>query len=496
MARSGRSFRIAVIGAILIGGGGLLAVSTRLGDTETLRTLSQRFPSFFNAADALLKPRPEGHHAPAVLAVDPKDITRVAVDMPDLPAGCEGARTMDADVVVTGDKVRLRFFERAAMTTGEDEAKTVVFERLDLSGVYDVGGDGTVALPLIGRIAARSRSLPCVEALAARGYATAMQAAADVTATFEARPNVLLRGPVRAPGSYAWGEGMTVARLLASAGSAAVGGIDSLGRRMELGARIDEVSQRLLGLELERTRAEASLDRRRSLDLPPALRAQMEEELGLHHVASEITALSAEIDAIEAVETRWQTEAEGLEERITEMQHQYDVTKEQLDYLYGRRDDLLSLRSRGVATTAQLDGATLNIMTSERARLETFSALLALRSSLNAARQSAALAETDRRQRLTLQIRELSNESNLAEAQLRSVRAELARVDLGDGLVEGYTPVTEIERLGADGVTRVVATPDDYVFPGDLVTVSLPTAPSASLIEAVAAQPQKLTLGQ
>uniref|UniRef100_A4WZW1 Polysaccharide export protein N-terminal domain-containing protein n=1 Tax=Cereibacter sphaeroides (strain ATCC 17025 / ATH 2.4.3) TaxID=349102 RepID=A4WZW1_CERS5 len=468
--------RLLRVAALVAGGFVLVVGATRFADEGFLQRLRADYPLVFGRVETLLDTRRAA--GPVEPAIRPEEVVALTVERPGLPANCLEPGPARASLAVPGDRLRIRFFEKGGFSTGEaggaGAAQTLVFERLDLSGTYEVASDGSLALPLLGRLPVQGRELVCIEAALADGYIGILNAPLDATVSFESRPPVVLRGPVRAPGTYGWTEGLTVARLIASAGSAAMGGYDSLGRRVELEARVRELRDRMLGVALERARTEAAIERQRALKLPASELDYMGVELGLRRIEGETQALVAELDAFEAIESRWQTEVADLGRRLAEMRRHHQIAQEQLEVLRQRREELSDLSGRGVTTAARLDAATLNLMGSERAMLETFDALLALESQLNIARLSLEQARTDRSRRLAAELREEAEEENLLKGQLRAVQAEIARVDLGDGLVEGFVPVVEIERPGPEGVRRIQVAPEDEVFPADLVTISIP----------------------
>lgn len=99
-----------------------------------------------------------------------------------------------------------------------DKLKVAVYNSEKLSGDYPVGGDGKIALPMLGRVAVSGLSLDEATALLtqrlADGYFQNPQITVDIA---EYRP-VYILGEVQKPGQYPYAEGMTVYRLVAQAG--------------------------------------------------------------------------------------------------------------------------------------------------------------------------------------------------------------------------------------------------------------------------------------
>ena len=184
--------------------------------------------------------------------------------MPRIVGDC-GREPRGADVAVLGDRLALRFFEESALAAGaasgtEQAGETIVFERLDLSGSYEVGVTGTVSLPAIGHVDVIGRDLPCIETLVTRAASARLRVNASISAAFAYRPPVLVRGTVRAPGAHAYSPGLTVERVLAQAGiMEEIGPLSAL-QLASLQAREDELSVLAASLFLDRARIEATLE--------------------------------------------------------------------------------------------------------------------------------------------------------------------------------------------------------------------------------------------
>ena len=120
-----------------------------------------------------------------------------AQDAPPL----RGAAVEDSYQLGTGDKVRVSVY-------GED----------DLSGEFQVDGNGRISLPLIGEIDAAGGTAPQLEQEIARklsdGYLQSPRVAVEIT-TY--RPFYVI-GEVNKPGEYAYVNGMSALNAVALAG--------------------------------------------------------------------------------------------------------------------------------------------------------------------------------------------------------------------------------------------------------------------------------------
>lgn len=99
-----------------------------------------------------------------------------------------------------------------------DRLKVVVYNSDKLSGEYAVGGDGKIAMPMLGRVAVAGLSLDGVtQAITARlsdGFFQNPNVSVDIAAY----RSVYILGEVEKPGQYPFVEGMTVYQLVAQAG--------------------------------------------------------------------------------------------------------------------------------------------------------------------------------------------------------------------------------------------------------------------------------------
>lgn len=99
-----------------------------------------------------------------------------------------------------------------------DKLKIAVYGSEKLGGDYLVGGDGKIAVPILGRVMVSGLTLDAIgQLLAARlseGYLNNPRVTVDMVSY---RP-VYILGEVQKPGQYPYVEGMTIYQLVAQAG--------------------------------------------------------------------------------------------------------------------------------------------------------------------------------------------------------------------------------------------------------------------------------------
>ncbi|CAM3403340.1 Soluble ligand binding domain-containing protein [Paracoccus nototheniae] len=386
-----------------------------------------------------------------------------------VPPECEAAAD-SPDVTVPGDRIALRIFESSALAAPAGDgapATDIVFERLDLSGIYDVAGTGTLSLPALGHVDVAGRPLACVEALVSRAAFDAMATQTMVSAAFDSRPPVLVRGAVRAPGSHGYSTGLTVARLLAQAGVLDDRDPAAQVRMIALRARQTELARTRASLSLERMRLRAALDGVGTLpaDSPEVTAALA--LLGAERVTSEETALAAEIRAEGLRQTRTEATLADLAARIETAEQQRRVSETQADYYAARRAQQIEMLQNGFITDSRLDETAMRAMDAERIFLEKHDLLFRLQAERRLAQQDAELAGSERLRSVTAELRSITTALDAADSAFDTVMAELS-LFAEDGLrlevsIERPTDATRTERIAADM--------DTLIHPGDLVTI-------------------------
>jgi len=99
-----------------------------------------------------------------------------------------------------------------------DKVRVTVFNEKDLSGDFDVNDQGVIALPLIGQVPVRGKSLSEVEATIANRYGKDYLVDPKINVqVLNYRPFFIL-GEVKNPGSYPYINGMKVLNAIALAG--------------------------------------------------------------------------------------------------------------------------------------------------------------------------------------------------------------------------------------------------------------------------------------
>lgn len=99
-----------------------------------------------------------------------------------------------------------------------DRLKISVYNAEKLSGEYPVGGDGKIAVPMLGRVPVSGLTLEEVAETVTTRLKGGYILNPNVTVDMVAYRSVFILGEVEKPGQYPYVEGMTLLQLVAQAG--------------------------------------------------------------------------------------------------------------------------------------------------------------------------------------------------------------------------------------------------------------------------------------
>lgn len=148
-------------------------------------------------------------------------LTAIALGIAVILSGCQstGGTTTAGPGASASDEGPI--VRRAAGTYrlgSGDRLRVNVFNEEELSGEYQVSGQGTISMPLIGEVRAQGRTVrefeETAETLYRNGYLRSPQITAEV---LNFRPYYIL-GEVTNPAEYPYIEGLTVMNAIATAG--------------------------------------------------------------------------------------------------------------------------------------------------------------------------------------------------------------------------------------------------------------------------------------
>ena len=365
-------------------------------------------------------------------------------------------------------------------------SSTGVEVRTRLTGEFAVDAAGLLSVPMVGTIQAGGQTVTEIgQVISERMQARAGMINPPVTAVeiIQYRPFYIL-GFVEKAGEYQYRPGMSLMHALAIAG-----GILRAPNAAYLRLDRDAVAAtgeaglqqgRLRELLLRRARVQAELDDRQSIQLPAELADQAADRTVVQLMQQEERNLSARRNAL-AASIREQQEMRKLaQDEEASLRDQLKAQEHRLAVVEREAEEMRSLRTRGLATTAREFAIAAAAAEVEARRRALYTEIL---------RAGQSIVRADQAVRGLLTVRHLQ-----ILAEMESVRTALEettnRQRTAEGLVDeadtsarfyGATPAAQ-ERLPSyviirrtEGQEREIAASDlTLILPGDLIRVIPP----------------------
>jgi exopolysaccharide production protein ExoF len=279
------------------------------------------------------------------------------------------------EVFAVGDTLRVSFYEELdlAPDASAGMALTTFYQRVDLTGDYEIDAGGTVSIPTLGSFATWRRSVAQLEREIAEEFAQRTGRGGDVHVRIVARQPIYVMGAVRAPGAYAYAPGMVALHAIALGGGldkAPAGSERLLDARREA-ERQATAEERLKRLLARRARLAAERDNGEPAP-PPRLEEIAGEEEARALIAAEVrmgesaaAARRGEIALQDAHVAAAEGELAALRDSIARVEAQIAVRSE-------RVAELEAVQAKGFGNTEILASARKEVSDHElsRSRLE------------------------------------------------------------------------------------------------------------------------------
>jgi protein involved in polysaccharide export with SLBB domain len=392
-----------------------------------------------------------------------------------------------------GDNLKITIFQmidderpRDSSAGEQDEQSALalqeVLPRLDLSGEYAVEPDGTVALPVYGRITANGRPLEEFRGDLNAVFTRRLRRPTTVSVSIRQRAPIYVIGVVRNPGSYPFAAGLIVLQALSLAGG-------------ELG------TQPLLNVEAIRSKARVSAARERvksallqtivrGRDIKPDVFAQSVELL-TELVGAEAAKRSlAEEQRIFDLRTLAQTsEREELERAVTAATDELELATRRaknFDAQLKLRGDRLKmvegLFTQQVIENDRVQTIRRDIADMEGSRTDAKLRILKAEQALHAARGNRERADAEQTAKRLAQLTTVLAERDDAMRGLASVIAEAeVLAENADATTGQKSILFEILRRTGDSISSLQAGELDALEPGDVLRVRFPSSSPAVL---------------
>ncbi|WP_034490578.1 polysaccharide biosynthesis/export family protein [Afifella pfennigii] len=237
-----------------------------------------------------------------------------------------------------------------------DHMMVTIYQREDLSRVYQVRADGRISFPTIGELDVQGKSVQSFEQLLAQRLEAVWSRPVHVSAEISERRPLFVIGEVDRPGSYPYTPGITVLQAVALSGGFFRPGVRA-GNTIEVtreAARLGQARAELKRALTRFARLEAEQAQSAMIEVPQRLRqlatnAEIDELIAAERRIMEErgNARNSEIEGREAV-------LELLSEEITALEKKLESIAEQTRYAREEMAPIEQLSDRGLSPRSQL----------------------------------------------------------------------------------------------------------------------------------------------
>ena len=358
-----------------------------------------------------------------------------------------------------------------------DQVRVQVYQREDLSGTHQIGDNGMISLPLLGRLPAAGSTLYALEKSVSEAIERLSERTENVIIEIPARRPIYIVGLVNNPGAYTFAADMTVLHAVALGGGM---------------YRLDERAGGLTGASRESAQLSQSVLRlKRALALHARLQAERDAETVLEP-PKQLVALEGGVGAqqymtrqlqimkkrAEARDTQAlsQVKAAGLtKQEIKKLKEQENLIFEQIKLASGELEAINKLKQKGLIGRSDLFTIQRVIANLEADRREVQARIVRT--------QRNSLESEERYQLLGIN-QKLTLEQELIQAKF-DIAANESAIQASQWIVGELTSAAQQEDKGLKSITveyQIIRTVDKVRYklaaqeltalcPGDIVRV-------------------------
>lgn len=415
----------------------------------------------------------------AVLTTLPPDTSRAqgagpsAITVPEISGVAAAYAPLSA-----GDRLKITFFETVDLAGGKSGERDsqgklrTFYQRMDLSGEYSVEQDGSISLPLLGRIQVSGRALDDVRATLSVAFARINNQGADVSVTIVDRPPIYVVGPVKKPGTYKYVPGMLVLHAIALAGGldTGVSGLSNTIEGLREMERLRKTSDRLSRLMVRRARLKAEQAGVSVMPMPAELIKFVDDKSVRGFIQTENAVLRAELaknrqqeKEIATTISATRNELEALKRKIEQVDVQRNMRNERLS-------DMQKLKDKGVMTTNNIIIIRTELSDIEARREDCVIAVVQAEARLAQAQEARARLKYETEAALTRSIADVDQEIGDAQSSMPVVEAIASTIGYS-GVHSTETISFEIVRQSKNGIESLPASETSSLMPGDVLKV-------------------------
>lgn len=384
-----------------------------------------------------------------------------------------------------GDKLKISFYETIDMAPTKPGARDgelqgalrTFYQRMDLGGEYLVEQDGTISIPLLGKLQAEGRTADEARSDLATAFVSVIGRNASIDLKIVDRSPVYVVGPVKNPGAYKHVPRMIVLHAVALAGgvgdTSASGAVEGA-REME---RLRTTTLQLKQLLARRARLEADRDGIAASPLP----------IQLAKLAGEKTAqtfLDTENAILRAEQSKREQQGREIAARLAAARNEVDALKRKLEQSNAQKDmrverlnDLQKLKERGLVTGSNVIALRTELSDIEARRQDYLVSIAQAETRLAEVEEASPRLSSENAASLANAMVTVDKEIAAAKETMVSARGLLSLLAKpGAGMPQAY----EIVRQSKDGAMTLQATETTPLMPGDVLKISVSASASVT----------------
>ena len=369
----------------------------------------------------------------------------------------------------------------AIQVTTADRIALKVQDQHELTGEYHVTPDGTLSVPVIGRIPISDMTLTQLEQLLTKRISEVTGRPTYVSVEIVAYRPIFVTGLVSKPGALEWRPGLTVLQAEALAGgiyrapeqASNMGGVS----RIEAARSLRKARAQKSQLIATQARLRAEIDGAEQVALPAGLVELVGEQEAKVLIAAQQSlmegrraALQKQLEAIENSSTLAAGELGGLEE-------QRGRVDEQLTKRRAMQDKIGTLLEKGLVPQERTMEEEIKVADLEERATNVAVARARVQGTVAALKQNAVSLRESWKVGLQAELAETENQLAQAEIDVDAAVANSEKL-IADGIqtetASGSRLVIEytIVRRTASGEERALARTSSYMLPGDVLSIS------------------------
>ena len=237
-----------------------------------------------------------------------------------------------------------------------DQARVLVYQREDLSGTYQIGDNGMISLPSLGRLPAAGSTLHALEKSVAETIEHSTGRTENVIIEILARRPIYIVGLVNNPGAYLFAADMTVLHAVALGGglyrpNERAGGL--IGASRESGQLNQSVLRLKQALALH-ARLQAERDAETVLEPPKQLVALEGEDGAQQYMNRQLRIMEIRAEARKMDELNTVSAAGFAKQEIKNLKEQVSLSADQLKLAAGELEAINTLKQKGLLRRSDL----------------------------------------------------------------------------------------------------------------------------------------------